>query len=680
MRSYWDCATFSSRFVAPRGPFLFSLLTLALTAGAFTCVMHASYPGYLNPDTIFQLTQIYDGWLNDWHPPFVTLVWSGLLKVYPSAASLVAFHNLLIWASVAVLALSAYRRVGSIALAVILIPLLPGTANFLGNAVKDTTLAAWLLLSFASAYQVHRSDLSPVWQRVWPIATNIFTVCSFLTRPNIILGLIPLILYTNYRLGWKRNILACVGLLVLMPGIQAVQNRMVGARAVHAADSVKLYHMVALSYFHKRNELPGSWSSNESRAIYQDCYSAIQVDSALWGECRFIKNGLEKQGLWGSASLTKGWLTELVKDPRGAFSAMAATFWRCLHTPNSQVMLYNTTTDRFPWAVTPPFRATTTLAIEYLTSKLNYWISRPAVFIILFFASTFILLVFRLAYTRDGLFALAVTMSGMLYMLTYLPINVSAEYRYFYWSGFAAYMGVIFSFFAYVERKRCKAEPAVPLPAPVRLCACVLIAASAAFALFPMTLPTERRVIMVVPKGDGVVGVSSVKTASIPPWMGVRFEAQPKGAGWHWRDSAWRATAGPDTGALLTVLDTLHQSIRLEFERSPNGAVVQVQDGWFVRTVDTSGGGGSLTIDLPPLEIVRIDRRIHRDKIAVLGLLFVGLSALLFLATGRWRSTVVALFTRGGRGTGALGANPPTAVDPPATRAPWRTGSPPPPP
>lgn len=587
-------------------PLPLQIMACILALLSFGVIIHASYPGYLNPDALWQLSQVLEGHYADWHSPFMALVWSLTHALLPGPAGFIVFDNVLIWGGLTLVAIGAMRTVGAWAVLVLLLPWLPGLFNFLGHVHKDAMLVACLLAAFASAFRANDPAAGPRARGAWQALANLLALAAFLTRESVIFGLIPLLLYANLRFGWRRSLFAALLALCLMPGIQSVQNRLLEVEAHHPADSIKTYHLLALSYFEGRNLFPGQWTAAESRAIVDSCYSPVQWDTvAGWGQCAPLVQGLQRQGLWGSAQLTRAWLQALAANPLGAYSAMAATFERSMHDPNSRAMLFEQPSSAsIQFDFSSPLRATTELARGYIESDLNDSLGRPYVFAIVFVVSAVLIFILRLGATRFGLFALALTASGTIYLLTYFPLNVSAEYRYFYWCGFAAYLGLSFTFLAWIARRRGRELDAPdapqPMPALMRLALCAVLALMIALVFGAARLPLESRSVQLTPLGDGAIAVTQLSTASIPLWMGVRHEGRIEAPGWHYQHGpALRSESG--AGPLVAHIETLHHVIRLRLASGPDGGSVRVEDGDFSQVIDTRAAAvGEIVIDLPP--------------------------------------------------------------------------------
>jgi hypothetical protein len=603
-------------------------------------VLHASYPGYLNADSFEQLRQILAGRIDDWQSPFVTLLWSALLVVLPGPVGIIVVDNLLIWGALAALVIELRRSVGAWALAVLAIPLLPGLFNYLGHVHRDTMLLAWLLASFALAFLANSAARGPRSGLALQLLANLGAIGAFLIRPNAIFCTIPLLFYANRSFGRKRNLAACGIVLLLMPASYAMVSSLAQARATNPGDSIKTYHLLALSYFAGKNLFPGRWTPEESRQIVESCYSPVQWDAAgMQGNCGFIQIGLVRQGLWGSPALTGTWLREAATRPLALYSAMAATFTRSMRDPNSRAMLYKPPKSaRIDWEVaTDPPRTTTALAQAYMRSTLNDEFGRPWVFALLFVAGTPLLLARDLIATPIGLFSAAVLASGAIYLLGYFPFNVSAEYRYFYWSGFAAFLGTLLAAMAWWTDKARRTKDGRVRPNRI---VCVLLAAIAAavagLVAVPVELPTWRRVVAVTALDDDPVTLARLHTASIPVWMGIRFEGRIDAGGWVEDDGGFRAQ--PGAGPLIATISGLHQAIRLGLRTGPHAGRVGIEADGRQHVLDTRAeSAGELVFDLPPparAADLRLDASPRKPVMAALCFAAV-FSVLMWLSLGQ---------------------------------------------
>lgn len=576
----------------------FASIAIALLGFAF--VLHASYPGYLNHDSVAQLLQIASGAYDDWQSPFPKLLWSVLSKFIPGPVGFIVFNNVLIWGATLALALAMRRFIGAWSSLLAAIPFFPGAFNFLGNAHVDAMLVAWLLAAATSAYISRREDMSARMRLVMQMLANLFIVAAFLTRLNAVFCLVPLLLYANARLGLRRNLLLCMVLIVSMPLLYKIQNAVLDVMPTSVGDSIKVYNLLGLSHSERRNLFPGEWSEPQSREIVNACYSPVQWDTAWKGQCGFIYADLQRQQLWGSSQLTRAWLREIFDHPDVYFSVLAATFKKSMFEPNSRAMLYQSPN---PWnwqvAVNPP-RPTTELAQRYILSVFNDQVGRPWVYALISALCIVLLFRMRTVATEEGRFALAILVSGLVYMLTYFVFNVSMEYRYFYWSGFASYIGLVVVLASVSLGSRRRIAPKSENPDSVlRIPSLAIAALAAALVAFPFHLPTERRVVTVTTLDSRPVVVAGIHNAATPKWMHMDFEGQVDPMTWAWGDGGFHSTQA--YSPFVIELETLNQDIDVVLAIGPGMGTVAVEEAGFYRRLDTAADQtGSTIVRLPP--------------------------------------------------------------------------------
>lgn len=573
---------------------------LALVFGA--CMVITHYPGYLNPDSIWQLHQIIRGHYFDWHSPTMTFLWS----FFPQHGGFISFVNVLLWGGLALISQQTVRRVGWPGLLVMALPFIPGLFNYLGHIHKDVLFTACMLAAFGCAFQANASDGTSRRRWIFAALAWFLSVIAFLIRTNGIFALIPLLIYLSHRWGWRRSSLVTLATLVMLPFAQASIHRALNVVPQHPEASIKVYHLLALSHFQGRNLLPGEWTEEQSRQIVQACYSPVQWDAAAyWGECSFIFTGLEDQQLWGSGELTRAWLQALVNHPFSAYSAMAATFSLSMHAPNSFAMLYPPPRfDHIKWDYPTPLRPSTQWAQNYIQSSISAALSLPSLFTVLFLINGALLLGLRLGSTSLGKMSVALLASGVIYQLTFFPLNVSAEYRYFYWCGYPAYLGLLLTLFA----ARLPQRPAEDVAAqqafawPHALILSVMLATLAALTFNTGFLPQTSRSIKVTPLGDGPLEISQLGIASVPVWMSdQRLPDSELPAGWQRLDGPM-LRAETNAAPLELTLYGLPHIVRIKFKSAPGNGHAYVQEhNHAAHSVATAAdsAGGEIIVDLP---------------------------------------------------------------------------------
>ncbi len=570
---------------------------LALAGAAF--VVDASYPGYLYPDSVDQLGQAISGRFDDWHSPFMALVWRGLLLLAPGPVGPLLLQCALIWGGLAALAMLLAPRAGWPSLLLLAVPLLPGSFNYLGNIHVDTLLVGWLLAALPCVQLADGEAGTPGRRRIARIAriaANALLLCAVLTRPNAIVAPIPLLLLANRRLGRRRMALATGAMLASMPLLLSLQAGLLHATRLHSSNAVETYDLMALSYHEHQNLLPGTWTTAQAHDITSACYTPVQWDPAWTGHCRFIVDGLRRQGLWGSTRLAGAWLRAVVHHPLGAVTMLLPPFRLALFDPNSQSMFYPTD-NRWGWHVPDdPPRPASALSRRYVDWPVARFVGRPAYFVLLSAVGLLLLLRSGAAESEEGRLALALLCSGLAYLLSYLPILVSAEYRYFYWCGFATYLGVVLAGLAIRARPRARTPVRLGLAGKAGL-----TLSAAAFALVTVcavaTLPRTRRIVAVTPLGGGRVQVDAVRDANVLFWRRRDFPGQMEDTGWQ-RDAAGYAADG--SGApLVASIDGLDEDLEVRLSAPGPSRVLIASDGFAQVVAPPPADRGGLGVIVP---------------------------------------------------------------------------------
>ena len=575
-------------------PIRLAAALLALAGAAF--VVEASYPGYLYPDSVDQLGQAASGRFDDWHAPFMALLWRGLLLVAPGPVGPLLLQCALIWGGLAALAMLLAPRLGWPSLLPLGVPLLPGSFNYLGNIHVDALLVGWLLASLPCILAADREAVRTGRRRAARIGANALLLCAGLTRPNAIPCLIPLLLLANRRLGRRRMALATAGMLLAMPLLMSLQGRLLHATRLHLASSIETYDLVALSYYERQNLVPGTWTAAQAHAVTSSCYTPVQWDPVWTGHCRFLFDGLRQQGLWGGARLAGAWLRAVARHPLGMVTMWLPSFRLALFDPNSQSMFYRAD-NRWGWRVADdPPRPASALSRRYVDWPVARFIGRPACFVLLSATGLLLLLRSGAAVRDEGRLALAVLCSGLAYLLSYLPILVSAEYRYFYWCGFAAYGGIVLAALAIRAHRRVR-TPSPPGPAGQA----GLVLSAAALALVTVcglaTLPTTRRIVAVTPLGGGRVHVGAIRDANVLSWRRRDFPGQIEATGWNRDPDGYEADG---SGApLVASIDGLDEDLEVRLSAPAPTRVLVASDGFAQFVAPPPSGRGGLGVIVP---------------------------------------------------------------------------------
>src|SRR5262245_55219924 len=114
--------------------------------GALLTVL-AFYPGFMNDDSAWQLSQAREGAYNSLHPPIMAFVWRPLDRVLPGPAGMFLFDTALFWTGLALLAFRLLPSRAVAAGAALAAGLYPPLFLGLSHIVKDTAMMAALLFA-----------------------------------------------------------------------------------------------------------------------------------------------------------------------------------------------------------------------------------------------------------------------------------------------------------------------------------------------------------------------------------------------------------------------------------------------------------------------------------------------------------------------------------------------------
>jgi hypothetical protein len=172
-----------------------------LVAG--TALALATYaPGYMSYDSVAQLraarTGIYDGW----HPPLMSVLWGALDAVVPGPLGMLLFHVLLFWGGLAL-----WVREGALrARAAAVIGLFPPVFAHIGTIWKDVGLGAALVFATALIARTQRTGSRVA--LVGALAALFYAVAA---RQNGAAAVLPLALWAGaaavraLNLGLRRH-------------------------------------------------------------------------------------------------------------------------------------------------------------------------------------------------------------------------------------------------------------------------------------------------------------------------------------------------------------------------------------------------------------------------------------------------------------------------------------------
>ncbi|QHU94231.1 hypothetical protein GWK78_04415 [Candidatus Saccharibacteria bacterium oral taxon 488] len=401
----------------------------------------------MSPDSISHLEQATGvAHLTDWHPPVMTRLWGFLIRVTGHISSMLIFQLVLLVTAMFVLSILVYRhtRNRAWALSTYMILLLPNIVNIAGVIWKDVQMAFSLTLAVILIWFIISSK-KPLGRTVkYGIVglALLLILYAGMLRYNALFAVLP-ILFVLPRLFTKRlpvwGGFACIaaGLIVTI-GVTAVINQ--PSEKTHPITAVQLDDIVHVANLDREHH--GRWSMYKK--IHDTCRdktkdimnSYIICTTAAQREA--LKN--EHQGVFND------WLLTIVRHPIKYASYRLATFSIFLFPQPERMYIFQPGIEQN--------QVGAAVKNEYAVSGLAAYVKGgaqaniPLIFQPWLYLAVLVFIYYKSGRIREQVqrrFIRAVALSGLIYIVAYFPMAVAVDYRYMYWSVFAAILSGLFT-------------------------------------------------------------------------------------------------------------------------------------------------------------------------------------------------------------------------------------------
>lgn len=405
------------------------------------------YPGYMSPDSISHLEQATGvAHLTDWHPPVMTRLWGFLIRVTGHISSMLIFQLMLLVAAMFMLSIIVYRHTRNRvwALSIYMILLLPNIVNIAGVIWKDVQMAFSLTLAVLLIWFIISSKKSLGRVAMYGIVglTLLLILYAGILRHNALFAVLPILFVLPSLLTKRLHVwsgLACMaaGLIVTI-GATAVINQ--PSEKTHPITAVQLDDIVHVANFDR--EQHGRWSMYKK--IHDTCRdktkdimnSYIICTTAAQREA--LKN--EHQGVFND------WLLTIVRHPIKYASYRLATFSIFLFPQPERMYIFQSGIEQN--------QVGAAVKNEYAISGLAAYVKGgaqaniPLIFQPWLYLAVLVFIYYKSGRIREQVqrhFIRAVALSGLIYIVAYFPMAVAVDYRYMYWSVFAAILSGLFT-------------------------------------------------------------------------------------------------------------------------------------------------------------------------------------------------------------------------------------------
>jgi hypothetical protein len=413
-------------------------LVCALGCAGLALTILVFYPGYLTRDAAFVRNYVESWHLGDWQSPLMTIVWWLIDPIAPGTGSMFLLVAVLYWLGFATVALAAARRSRLLAIAVLLLALAPPAFMLLSMIWRDILFGtAWLLAAALAYFAADRR------RPHWAVRGLALVLVGYgvLLRPNAIVAAPLLITYVAWpaRFVWQRMALLFIPALLAGYGlIQVVYYGILNVHRENPLHSLLVFDLGAITYFTQENQFPVSWSEDgyEDALLITQCYDPAGWDS-YWtrSPCKFVMVRLESKDdvIFGTPRLASAWLRAVAAHPLAYLRHRVSFLWAFLAGANPTLELERMhLVDRVPLARNRYFLGVVALHENLKSTALfrtGTWLA---------FAAAVAALAWRGRTTPSGAFAISVTASAIVYILSFGVFGVAADFRYAYWCVLAS--------------------------------------------------------------------------------------------------------------------------------------------------------------------------------------------------------------------------------------------------
>lgn len=398
------------------------------------------YPGIMSNDSLDQYSQALHFSFKDWHPPIVAFVWALINDWIPGPFGMLLLFCGMYWAGLLLLSLSIGRSSQTGSIVLLVLGFAPFAIGTLGNIWKDVFHAVFTLCAvglFAFAYR-HEGR----WNAAMRSAAYLLLLMGAMARFNAIAALPPLLWLALGRPrlnNWKMPaVLLVLPFSVLL--VSSVFNYgFLRAERTGVVSSLLVFDIGAVTNATGSNAFGQPFSPEQEKKLTNQCYEPAAWDSYAWGSCAFVAPALKASGAWASGGLFHAWANAVQHHPAAYLRHRFTHWWRLLWKPQN-LLVSEMQSNELGFTFQ---KSALHLSLERITEIMQRGIFfKPGFWLLLSIALVAISVRRGSGPLRD--LAIALNLSGILYLFSYLPVGVATDFRYAYWSILAAWMSLPF--------------------------------------------------------------------------------------------------------------------------------------------------------------------------------------------------------------------------------------------
>lgn len=424
-----------------------AIVTLLL----FLLNVYIFWPGALSPDSVSQYYQAKNGEYSNWHPPIFSYVWSIVLNFIDGGKGMLLFQLLMLWSSIFLLSIIVKKLTNNKAAAFVpFIGLSPQILSISGVLWKDVHLAYSLLLCTSCLLYIKIVNPSKKLNYVLKVLATLSLIYAANLRHNAILAILPVIIiyvlvFFDYLIKIK-NIInkvkslifkLLIGLFIFYAAVPFVLNKI-----IKAVDLKPGYQVIIDDIYNLKSieDINGNSTLNDTTKDYfsnlhHTCNQKVKHKTNTLWDCKGGENLYFVVTKEDGSDLRKYWIDSITEHPTEYLKYRLNIYGTFLRTSNPYIWEKGEIGKDF---VNNNTKLNVALnRIVMITEEDIGIIYRHYFWLILGVAlilSIHKISLFNKMKDYKNILSL-ITVSSLLYIVSYIPIVVVPDYRMIYWSS-----------------------------------------------------------------------------------------------------------------------------------------------------------------------------------------------------------------------------------------------------
>lgn len=407
------------------------------------------YPGYLSLDSNLQLCQvIHRCGLSDWHPISMVLLWRLAMALsWGHVAAMLLLQLFLLWAALFLIAIYIWKRTGSRKLSVLplMIGIMPNVLNISGVIWKDNQMAFSLLLAVSLVLIARLLVRHAIMRNVLFCTALLLVVYATTVRTNGLAATLPIAYLIFYVSGWTKNFAYTLGAALVIVafslGALTAANHVSGAAkgntpgVMMSTDVTNILH---------KEEIRKSNVSDRLEDALLDLSDCSRFSGRLDLEYWHCVDAKKRAYFTGESynELKNLWKKTVTAHPLSYLSYKFESYIQFMFSDDTQYIWQEGIHKEQNILGLKVKSISLGAADETYTVNFGY-----RYFPFLFKAWFWLLLsLLILVYTKrlkNRAVIMALSLSAILNILSFIPVSNTTDYRYIYWSAIACMIAVI---------------------------------------------------------------------------------------------------------------------------------------------------------------------------------------------------------------------------------------------